>query len=499
MINYSTTPLGSSNWNAQTARHLLNRAGFGGTPVQVEALRAMGLDGAVDYLLTFGARATPAESLAGEPFDPSIRRPLTDEERATFQQARQSNSDAAREQLQKLRNQQDALDRAQMQEIQKWWLRRLIETGRPLEEKMTLFWHGHFATGYRTIEDSYHMLAQNELFRTHAVGNFADLVLRILRDPAMLKYLDNDESRKGRPNENLARELMELFVLGEGNGYTESDIKEGARALTGFTFEDDTFRFAANNHDGDRKTILGQTGNWDGDDFARIILSRRETSEFLCGKLYRFLVNDAPGMPDSKSKPFVAALAAELRKQQYELKPVLRMLFRSQHFYDAANRGAVIKSPTQLIVGTIRQLGTPARELSSLNAAGDLMGQSLFMPPNVKGWDGGQSWINTSTYFVRQNLAVYLITGLRPDAFDWDADLATWDTSALEQALGRATGGDASKEPDALLDLVLALDASAERRAQFRAFTTGLGGPLTGSRLVAALCLVTALPEYQLC
>ncbi|MSR68852.1 MAG: DUF1800 domain-containing protein [Phycisphaerales bacterium] len=497
MSNYSTTPLGKANWNTQSARHLLNRAGFGGTTAQIEALRAMGLDGAVDYLLNSGT--TQNDAISTSEFDSTIRKPLTVEERSMVQQARQSNSETVREQFQKLKNQQDGLDRAQMQEIQKWWLRRLIQTGRPLEEKLTLFWHGHFATGYRTIEDSYHMFQQNQLFRAYATGNFADLVLRILRNPAMLKYLDNDESRRGRPNENLARELMELFVLGEGHGYTENDIKEGARALTGFTFEDDTFRFAANNHDGESKTILGQTGNWDGDDFARIILSRRETSEFLCGKLYRFFVNDGPGMPDAKCNAYSNALAAELRKQQYELKPVLRMLFCSQHFYDTANRGATIKSPTQLIVQTIRELGTPPRELSSLNAAGDLMGQSLFMPPNVKGWDGGQSWINTSTYFVRQNLAVYLITGLRPDAFDWDADLAKWDTTALEAAILSATGGDSSKEADALLDLVLAVSATEARRNQFRAYVSGLTGSLTGPRLVAALCLVTAMPEFQLC
>ena len=497
MTNYSTAPLAKSNWNADAARHLLTRAGFGGTPAQIDALTAMGMDRAVDYLLNFDA--TPAAAINESDFDKDVRKPLTTEARSLVQQARQAGNEAALAQYQALRNEQDGIDRKQMQEIQKWWLRRLIETGRPLEEKMTLFWHGHFATGYRTIEDSYHMFQQNQLFRSHAVGNFADLVLRILRNPAMLKYLDNDESRKGRPNENLARELMELFVLGEGHGYTEDDIKEGARALTGFTFVDDEFQFAPNNHDGESKTILGQTGNWDGDDFARIILSRRETSEFLCGKLYRFFVNDSPGMPDAKCKSFASALAAELRKQQYELKPVLRLVFRSQHFYDAANRGSTIKSPTQLIVQTIRELGTPPRELATLNAAGDLMGQSLFMPPNVKGWDGGQSWINTSTYFVRQNLAVYLITGLRPDAFDWDADLAKWDTTPLERAIAARTNGDVSKESDALLDLVLALDATEVRRTQFRNSVKTLGGPLTQARLVAALCLVTAMPEYQLC
>lgn len=497
MTNLSMTPINKSQWNAATARHLLNRAGFGGTTAQIAALAAMGPDGAVDYLLNYDS--LPKEEISDAQFDRDIRKPLNDEERQIVQRARKSNDENALAQFQKLRNERDGLDRKQAQEVQKWWLRRMIETGRPFEEKMTLFWHGHFATGYRTIEDSYHMFQQNQLFRTHAVGNFSQLVLRILRDPAMLKYLDNDESRRGKPNENLARELMELFVLGEGNAYTENDIKEGARALTGYTFADDTFKFDAGQHDSEKKTILGQTGEWDGDDFARIILSRKESSEFLCRKLYRFFVNDAPGMPDSKTAAVTKALAAELRKQQYELKPVLRLLFRCQHFYDAANMGATIKSPVQLTVQTIRELGVPPRDLSTLNSATDLMGQSLFMPPSVKGWECGQGWINTSTFFVRQNLAVYLITGKRPEAFDWDESLAHWNTDLLEAAISSRTGGDAAKESDALMDIILAIDAAPTRRDQFRAYVQSLGGPLKGDRLVNALCLVTAMPEYQLC
>jgi uncharacterized protein (DUF1800 family) len=497
MTNLSMSPISKSQWNATTARHLLNRAGFGGTSAQVDALVAMGPDGAVDYLLNY--ESLPAEAISDTQFDRDIRRPLNDEERSMVQQARKSNDENALAQIQKLRNERDGLDRKQAQEVQKWWLRRMIETGRPFEEKMTLFWHGHFATGYRTIEDSYHMFLQNQLFRTNAVGNFSQLVMRILRDPAMLKYLDNDESRKGRPNENLARELMELFVLGEGNAYTENDIKEGARALTGYTFEDDAFKFNAGQHDGESKIILGQKGEWDGDDFARIILSRKESSEFLCRKLYRFFVNDGPGMPNAKVGTVTKALAEELRKKQYEIKPVLRMLFRSQHFYDTANMGATIKSPVQLTVQTIRELGVPPRDLSTLNSATDLMGQSLFMPPNVKGWECGQTWINTSTFFVRQNLAVYLITGKRPDAFDWDESLAHWNTDLLESAISSRTSGDASKEADALMDIVLAIDASTERREQFKKYVQTLNGPLKGERLVAALCLVTAMPEYQLC
>ena len=497
MTNLSLTPLDKSRFDASAARHLLNRAGFGGTSEQADRLAAMGPTAAVDYLLNY--ETVGALAIEDSAFDKDIRRPATPAEREMVTMARRSNDEGMLEQVQKMRNERDGLDRTQARELQKWWLKRIIETGRPLEEKMTLFWHGHFATGYRTIEDSYHMFLQNQMFRKHATGNFADLVLRILRDPAMLKYLDNDESRRGRPNENLARELMELFVLGEGNAYTEADIKEGARALTGYTFNDDTFAFNEGGHDDDSKTILGQTGAWDGDDFARIILSRKESSEFLCGKLYRFFVNDAPGMPTKPVAPVIKALAAELRKQQYELKPMLRMLFRSQHFYDTDNRGASIKSPVQLTVQTIRELGVPPRDLSTLNSATDLMGQSLFMPPSVKGWECGRAWINTSTLFVRQNLAVYLITGKRPDAFDWDESLAEWPTAALEAAIAARTGGDSSKASDALLSILLAVDAPPERRKQFTEFVASLGGDLKGQRLVSALCLVTAMPEYQLC
>jgi len=494
MTDLSLEPIRTSDWNAAAARHLLRRAGFGGPPEQVQALAAMKPASAVELLLDY--ERTPTVEIPDSTFDKDIRRPPTAEEREVIQRARRGQDEALQQQLQQMRNEKDREDREQLREIQQWWLQRMIETGRPMQERMTLFWHGHFATGYRGVENSYHMFLQNQMLRQHATGNFADLVMRILRDPAMLKYLDNDESRKGRPNENLARELMELFVLGEGNGYTEDDIKEGARALTGYTFDDDTFAFETNRHDDGPKTIFGSTGNWNGDDFARIILSRKEPSLYICAKLYRALVNDAPGMPGRNEMRVVDALAKKMREGQYDLKPVLRTLLLSRHFYDPANRASMIKSPVQLVVGATRELGVPVRNMSTVNAATDLMGQSLFMPPSVKGWDGGQLWINTSTLFVRQNLLVYLITGAGPDG---GADLGSWDPAPIRAALDSATAGDASRDADALLDLVLACDATPERRKQFRSAMEALGGPLEGRRLVRALCLVTALPEYQLC
>ncbi len=182
----------------------------------------------------------------------------------------------------------------------------------------------------------------------------------------MLEYLNNNQNRRQAPNENLARELMELFTLGEGNDYTESDIKEGARALTGYTFEDDAFVFRAADHDAGTKSILGQRGNWDGDDFVEIIFTRPAASEFICWKLYRYFVNDLIGVPDSDTQAFIIKLARELRRSRYDLRPVLLTLFRSEHFYDSANVASMIKSPTQLTVQAIRSLRTPTRKLSAL-------------------------------------------------------------------------------------------------------------------------------------
>ncbi len=492
------TPLEPASFDAAAARHLLNRAGFGGTQAQVAALAAMGAAKSVDLLV--GYESQPARPVTPDDFDRSLMPPLSREERQELNAARRQRDEAAVERLERKENQAKADDRRQLADLKKWWLARMIETARPLEEKMTLFWHGHFATGARTVEDSWHMFQQNQLFRTHATGNFGKLVLNVIRDPAMIKYLDNDDSRKGRPNENLARELLELFVLGEGNGYTEDDIKAGARALTGYTFEDDDFVFREGNHDAGPKDAFGKRGNWTGDEFARLALERRACSEFLCGKLYRFFVNDTP---DAELPPahraardaFVAVLATELRTRQYELKPVLTKLFLSAHFHDPANRAATIKSPVQLVVQTVRQFGTPVRQLSALAGACDLMGQDLFQPPNVKGWDGGRAWINTSTMFVRQNVAVYLLTGKRPDMYDWELDEARFDPLPIVGGAG---------DPDAVAERLLAAALAAPPRAERRRAIAGFLAAQQASKAspassaLAALALITALPEYQL-
>jgi uncharacterized protein (DUF1800 family) len=491
-------PLADKSFDEDAARHLLARAGFGGTPEQVRALAGLGLAKAVDTLVDYERRPYPDQAV--EDFDRDILKPLTDEERQAVAAARRSNDQATLQRFERERNRRQAADRDQMREMQKWWLGRMIETPRPLEEKMTLFWHGHFANGYRTVEESWNMLQQNQLFRRLATGNFAELVRQVVRDPAMIKYLDNDENRKGRPNENLARELMELFTLGEGRGYTESDIKEGARALTGLTFRDNEPVFDRGNHDEGTKTILGYTGAFDPDGFVNLILARKECPQFICEKLYRFFVNDSPGGFSKEQQAFIGAMARVLVQRKAELKPVLRAVFASEHFHHPANRAAIIKSPVQLVVQSVRQYHTPVRELSVLNSAAELMGQELFHPPSVKGWDGGRSWINTSTLFTRQNLLVYMLTGRTPRTQAWEASTDGFDATHMVEAV-RPAGGQADLSAGVawLLRCSLPTPAEPARTAAVVQSLQSRGLRMDNTGIIEALCLITAMPEYQLC
>lgn len=485
----------------EQARHLLWRAGFGGTPAQIQTLVAWGLEKSVDYLLN--PQSVPFEAPAADGFDKDIMRELTEAERQAYRRAEAAQDEDTLARLRLERQRRERADREQMREVQKWWLKRMIETPRPLEEKMTLFWHGHFAVSYRKVEDSYDMYQQNQFFRANALGNFGDLLFGIIRDPAMLAYLDNNRSRVGQPNENLARELMELFSLGEGN-YTEKDIKEGARALTGYTFEDNEFRFVERNHDKGSKTILGKSGNLDGDGFVTAILETREASRFIATKLYRYFVADAPldfNALEGSTKAFVSRLAASILESRYALRPPLRRLFMSRHFYHPSVMNEQIKGPVQLVVGAVRSLLTPVRDLSVLSDALDLMGQSLFMPPSVKGWDGGRSWINTSTLFVRQNIMAYLLTGKMPRGYDRTADTQKYDAEPILSELARADAA-ATSDPARVVDYLLRFTlgrAPSHARDSLLGFASTHGNRITGDLVTGLLMLITAMPEYQLC
>lgn len=501
----SMSPIAPKNFGYEEARHLLWRAGFGGTPVQIQTLASWGPQKAVEYVID--PANAPGDRPRADLFDKNIMREPTAEERKAYQAARQRQDEDALAKFRVEQQRRQGQDRQQIGEVQRWWLKRMIETPRPLEEKMVLFWHGHFATSYRNIENSFHMFIQNELFRKNALGNFGDLLYGIIRDPAMLKYLNNDTSRKGKANENLAREIMELFSLGIG-GYTENDIKEGARSLTGYTFKDDTFVFEKNNHDGGSKTILGRTGAFDGDAFVKIILEQPGVSRFITRKLYHNFCAELPPLERADYNDLPAPQQAALRdlsaafsSSKYELKPVLRRLFLSQHFYDDKIMNEQIKSPTQLVVGAVRSLDTPVRDLSILNDALDLMGQNLLFPPSVKGWDGGRSWINTSTMFVRQNIMAFLLTGKKPRGYDANADEMKYDPMPLLSEMAKANPG-SEKDPAAVADYLLRLtigSAPQQSKEALASLSAKVGGGVSRELVIGYLLLITAMPEYQLC
>jgi uncharacterized protein (DUF1800 family) len=493
------TPLRPESFGYAEARHLLWRAGFGGTPEQVQTLVEWGPERSVDHLLEVGK--VPYDPVDPGRFDSSIMGEPDRETQDRFRRARQTNDEELVARLRLERQRREATDRAQARDIQRWWLTRMIESPRPLEEKMTLFWHGHFATSYRTIEDSYHMFVQNQLFRAHALGSYATLMYQIIRDPAMLEYLDNNNSRRNRPNENLARELMELFSLGVGN-YSEQDIKEGARALTGYTFADDSFEFDQRNHDRGAKRILGERGNMDGDDFVAAILAQPACAYFMGRKLYRFFAADVPdrGEIDPETAEVLRELAGLMRRTNYQVAPVLRRLFLSAHFYSARVVNQRIKSPAELVVGAVRSLLTPPRDLDVLLDAMALMGQNILFPPSVAGWDGERSWINTSTMFVRQNILAYLLTGRTPRGYDALADQQRYDAAPLLAPLAGAdapSAGDAARVTDYLLRFTLG-QAPTHARATLTDFVSANGGEVEGDMIIGLLLLITAMPEYQL-
>ena len=497
MARSTLKKLDASKFDEWKAQHLLNRAGFGGTERQISVLAKMGLDKAVEYIVEYTKIKDPSPVRA-EDFDSDIMHPMSQSERQMARRARQGGDEALLETLRQERQRRQRADRQQIAEMEEWWLKRLIETPRPLEEKLTLFWHGHFATGYRTIENSFHMYQQNAFFRTYAMGNFKeDLVRGIVHDPAMIQYLNNHQNRKGSPNENLARELMELFTLGEGEGYTEDDIKEGARTLTGYSFEDDAFSFHSRQHDDGVKNIFGRRGQFDADDFVDLIFTRPSVSKFVIWKFYRFFINDLPYGPTPEATKYVSQLASVFKRSNWNIKSVVKAMLLSEHFYDEKNIRSIIKSPVQLIVQAMRTLNLPDRKklLRTLSLASNLMGQKLFAPPSVKGWDGGRAWISTSTMFMRQNTLLFLITGQRPDGYAWNADSTKYDAYAL---LGSNTKNPKQVVRYLLTTLLCNPNIQQERQEALLDYLKTQHNVVDNRTVTGLLTLITAMPEYQL-
>lgn len=378
-------PLPPKQWDAQKAQHLLNRAGFGIPRERVAHMTKQGHRKSVHSLIEYDTLPKYGES-------PTFLVSL-EEHAAT----RRIEDEIERREA---RNKVQRHERQAMQLLKQWWLERMVNSPRPLEEKMALFWHGHFATSAQKVKFSRSNEHLNNLFRLHATGNFKKLTTAVGQSHSMLSYLDNNRNVKKQPNENWARELMELFTLGIGN-YTEDDIKESARAFTGWTFNrEGEFYINAKVHDTGTKTFLGQKGNFEGKDIINIIFKQPAVSEFISKKLYTFFVHEEP------DKKVIQAMATEMRNNRYEIKPVLERLFLSEAFYSKKVMGSQIKSPVQFIVQLAHDMNIQHPPYSSMARSTQQLGQDLFYPPNVKGWDGGRTWINANTLLTRYNLPV---------------------------------------------------------------------------------------------
>ena len=393
-------PMGSDE-----ARHLLARTGFQPTPDEIAEFSRLEYAQAVDRILdsmTATAATPPPRWTSMSPLE--FRGAVQAELRAarTGPTASDPSGDAAAGGEAALAL--AAVIRQQGGEAKAWWYREMLSTDSPFTERMVLFWHNHFTSSVRKVRYVPALMRQNALFRREAAGNFGRLLKAVARDPAMLIYLDGATSRAGRPNENFARELFELFTIGQG-AYTESDIREAARAFTGWSLDRRTgeHRYYQMLHDHGSKRVLGSAGYLSGDDVIEIALRHPRTSERLVAKLWREFVSPDPDPGE------VRRLARLFEESDHELKPLLRALLLSPAFRDPANRGVLIKSPVELTVGTLRLLRIPVDDTMRLVRAGRMLGQDLLDPPNVKGWIGGEAWISSHSLMQREQILQRII------------------------------------------------------------------------------------------
>jgi uncharacterized protein (DUF1800 family) len=423
---------------------LLRRAGFGSTEAELDDYTALGYDATLDRLLNY----TQVDDSATNELVASLATDPTN-----FEHARQA------------------------------WLMRMLHTRRPLQEKMVLFWHTHFATGSSKVRHAALMLQQIQLFREHALGNFEMLLRAVTRDPAMLIWLDNDDNRIGQPNENYAREVMELFTVGIGN-YNDRDVKEAARAFTGYgTDRAGQFAFDATQHDYGPKTFLGVTKDWDADDVLAALARHPATARFLSAKLFRFFVHDNPD-PSAINR-----LAATYINSGFDMRAVVGDLVSGPEFLSAEAFRGLVKQPADLVVGSLKALNVQ-------NIGADLpeitrrMGQDLLNPPDVSGWKGGDDWINATTMIERFNFADRLATGRALDQ-PYFVDVMGQLTShglrnvgeIVDYYLGLLVDGDAS--PEARQTLMDYLNADGDDRA-------------TDRRVREMLHIIMSLPNHQL-
>lgn len=425
-------------WDRRRAGHLLRRAGFGGTAEQLDAAVAAGPEAVAERLLR------------GEP-----------------QQEAYTDLEGIRSSV---------MAGGDIRAARGWWVLRLVNSAHPLAARMSLMWHDHFATSFGKVGDVGLMLKQLATFEARALGSFHALVSEVSKDPAMLVWLDTQLSRRGAPNENYARELFELFALGVGH-YSETDIREAARAFTGWRVRDGDSFFTAGLHDDGPKTVFGQTGNFGGDDIVALTVKQPACAEFLARRLIEeFVLPSAPA-------DLTSELAKVLRESDYSIAQAVGALLRSEAFFSDEAYRAKIKSPAEFVVGAVRALGAKVNGPEAGDAMAR-MGQKLFEPPSVKGWDGGRNWINSATMLARINAASALSRGREGNV--------RFDAAAL---LNQGHLADAAGARAFVVDLLL--DGAAPESLTQVLVEQSVENDLDATLRRCAYCVMVS-PEYQM-
>ncbi len=453
--------------NLQKNKHLLLRAGFGANLSQIKNLDQVSLTEIWKKLATNDPLIPIQLKEAGPDFD--------------YQQLSKMDAEMKKE-IQK-KNRRSNL------EINLKFLNQMVHSEDQLREKMAFFWHGHFAT--RVVNSRFNLQLLNTI-REKSLGNFGDLLKAVSQSPAMLQFLNNQQNKKGHPNENFAREVMELFTLGRGN-YTEKDVQEGARAFTGWSFlPDGSFFERPRQHDFGPKTFLGKTGNFDGNDALNIILEQKGTAKFIVTKIYKFFVNEKinPGIIEHLSDQFYDS--------KYDIKKLMTEIFTSKWFYNEENIGTKIKSPIELMAGIMRTLPMELEKPENLIVYQKLLGQMLLYPPNVAGWPSGNSWIDSSTLMLRLQIP-QIWSGLRPLELEAKSD------DDVEMGLkNNQMRNKGFKNPNIIIDWNL-VESTFKNKSisdyllQTKSSNEKIIDQFSDSSLKLKIINVMSTPEFQLC
>ena len=453
--------------NLQKNKHLLLRAGFGANLSQIKNLDQVSLTEIWKKLATNDPLIPIQLKEAGPDFD--------------YQQLSKMDAEMKKEVQKK--------NRRSNLEINLKFLNQMVHSEDQLREKMAFFWHGHFAT--RVVNSRFNLQLLNTI-REKSLGNFGDLLKAVSQSPAMLQFLNNQQNKKGHPNENFAREVMELFTLGRGN-YTEKDVQEGARAFTGWSFlPDGSFFERPRQHDFGPKTFLGKTGNFDGNDALNIILEQKGTAKFIVTKIYKFFVNEKinPGIIEHLSDQFYDS--------KYDIKKLMTEIFTSKWFYNEENIGTKIKSPIELMAGIMRTLPMQLEKPENLIVYQKLLGQMLLYPPNVAGWPSGNSWIDSSTLMLRLQIP-QIWSGLRP--LELEAKTDDDVEMGLKNNQMRNKG---FKNPNIIIDWNL-VESTFKNKSisdyllQTKSSNEKIIDQFSDSSLKLKIINVMSTPEFQLC